>query len=495
MDFVDPKKTFKQKLLLIIGYFLTAIAVVEATIILVYAAYGYGISSNGQVIQNGLLYIASQPNPANIYLNGKLNSSQTNSRLTLPAGIYNIRLTRTGYRSWTRSIEVDGGVVEHLQYPLLIPKTLITKSVRSLSLRPDIATQSPNRQWIVIQKGATTAFELYNLNNLNSQSMPTPTQISLPAGVASVATSGESWQVIGWANDNQHVLLEHDFNGQTEYIMLNIANPSQSFNLSQSLAGYSFTSIQLDNQRYNQYFLYDSTTGTLKVVSLSNPGTPVRTYKNILAYDGYDGNTLLYATPVGAAKGMVNIDENISGQVYKIKSFPAGANYLLNMAGYNGVVYVAIGSNNLNKVFIYQNPVGQLQSSPQQDPVPSQVLFVRNPNYLSFSQNAQYIMTENGQKFAVYDIFNNHGYNYTTNLPLQAPQQHATWMDGNRLTYISGSKLVMFEFDHNYRQTLESNDPNYVPFFSGSYHYVYSLSDKGSGLDLTQTALLTPQDL
>lgn len=130
MDYLDPKKEARHRIVLFTGYILIAIAIAIATIILLYQAYGFGLGKNGTVIQNGLTFFSSHPNPASIYVDNQLKPVVTNTRLVLPAGIYDIKLARDGYRDWQRKIELDGGSVEHFDYPFLIPKpmTMPTKN-------------------------------------------------------------------------------------------------------------------------------------------------------------------------------------------------------------------------------------------------------------------------------------------------------------------------------------------------------------------------------
>ena len=101
MDYLNTDKARRQKILLLTGYVLIAIMVVLSTLILVYITEGYRISKNG-VIQNGLVFFDSQPNPANIYVNNKLEPSTTNTSFLLPSGLYNIKITAKGYMSWRR---------------------------------------------------------------------------------------------------------------------------------------------------------------------------------------------------------------------------------------------------------------------------------------------------------------------------------------------------------------------------------------------------------
>jgi hypothetical protein len=65
-------------------------------------------------------------------------------------------------------------------------------------------------------------------------------------------------------------------------------------------------------------------------------------------------------------------------------------------------------------------------------------------------------------------------------------------MDGMHLTFTSGGKLTVLDFDGANVQQLEAASPNLLPAFDNNYHYVYVLSP---GNALTGTALMTPADL
>jgi hypothetical protein len=493
MDYLDPQKRFRQTVLLVSGYVLIGIAIAFATVILLYAAYGFGFGKNGTIIQNGLLFFSSQPNPAKIYINGKYNGDQTNTRVELPGGVYSVKLTRTGYRPWQRTIEVDGGSVQHFDYPLLFPLNLVTKKLATSYVSPPgMTTQSPNQQWLVIQKpDVSDAFDVYDLTNPTKA----PTELTLPSSVVTKATTTESWQVIAWADDNNHILLQHNYDGKVEYILADRTDPSQSVNLSTTLAADSYTQIGLDNLKYNQYYLYNAANDTLDTATLSSP-TAVPLLSGVMDYQTYGNNTVLYVTATGAPAGKVEVKEQVGNNSYTIQSLDAGTSYVLNLTDYSGTQYVAVGAASEDKVFIYDSPVGQLQATPNHVPVPIQVMRLPSPNYLSFSTNAQYIMAESGQNFAVYDIENAHGYNYLAKQPLDAPQAHAYWMDGNRLDYVSGSKLIVFDYDYTNLQTLMSANPNYPVAFDPSYDYVYAIVPNSSNTTtyLNQTSLYTAAD-
>jgi hypothetical protein len=495
MDYLDPKNELKRRITLLVGYVLVAVAIAFASLVLLYQAYGFGFGKNGSIIQNGLLFFSSQPNPANIYLNGSLHSSTTNTRFFLPSGIYEVKLTRSGYRDWNRRVTVDGGSVEHFDYPLLIPNKLTSTKVAAYASEPNLMTQSPNQKYILIgDPGSLTNYDLYDLSN---PAKPSLTSLTLPSNILSTSTSGnDSLKVVAWSDDNQHVLLQHLYDGKTEYILLDVSNIAQSVNLNTTF-NVSSTDMTLVNDKYNNYYLYDSATQTLNTASLGNT-TLVPVLSRVLGYQSYGNNEVLYATSEGAKPGKVDIKLTTSSNTYTIASLPASnGDYLLNLTTYSGTLYVAVGSTTGSYVYIYQDPISQLQSTPGQLLAPSWVLHVNDPNYLSFSDNAQFIMTENNDNYAVYDIQNSLGYLYSDpKKPLDSPQIHASWMDGDRLIYISHGKIDIQDYDNNNQQTLVPASPAFVPAFSPNYDYMYSLGIDSSGqYQLNSTPLLTPSDL
>lgn len=494
MDYLDVKKEFRQHILLLVGYVLVAVAIVIATLVLVYQAYGFNIGKNGTVIQNGLVFFSSQPNPANIYLNGHISSQKTNTRLILPSGIYGLKLTRNGYRDWTRTITVNGGAVAHFDYPFLIPKSLQTQKIQSYQSAPALMTQSLDKRWILVQKpGSSTDFDLYDLK---TPSKPVITSLSIPSSILGKATTSESLNLVSWADDNQHVLLKHNFDSQSEFILVDIVDPTQSLNLNSTLQ-ISPSVLTLNNEKYDSYYAYNATTQELDSASLGGTAvTPV--LQHVLAYKSYSNNTILYATDSNAPTGKVMVRLKEGSQTYDIRALPLSSHYLLDLTTYNSSLYVAVGSNADNRVYIYQDPVSQLTNYPGQGLAPSWVLHVPSPSYLSFSANAQFIVAENGSNYASYDVQNNLGYLYSNaNSPVDSPQLHASWMDGDRLTYVSNGKLVIQDYDNNNRQVLVSALPSYIPAFSSDYKYLYSLSPvaNSSQVELDMTPLMIPSDL
>ena len=157
MDFLDPRKRQAHKARLIIGYILVAMAIGLSTVILVYAAYGYGFNTKtGQIIQNGLLFVSSHPTKASIYINGAYQNSSTNNRLVLQAGSYNLDLKKTGYRDWQRKVVLDELSVDRFDYPFLFPTKPVAANLKTYSTAPPLFTETPNQHWLLSQISANS---------------------------------------------------------------------------------------------------------------------------------------------------------------------------------------------------------------------------------------------------------------------------------------------------------------------------------------------------
>lgn len=490
MDFFDPQKQKRHAIRLAVGYAIIGVILIMATTVLLYRAYGFGLDKEGRIIQNGLVFVSSRPSGADAYLNGVKYKDQTNTRMDLPSGQYQLELKRNGYHDWKRALTVEGGSVERFDYPLLFPKQLKTETTKQYGAALGMSAESPDRRWLLLSTAEQNKFDLFDLNvkQPSSQSLT----VSSEALAAGSTTTG--WEFLEWAKDNRHVLLKrsYDRSGQlgAEYILLDRERPDLSQNLSVAL-GFTPTVIELRDQAYDQYYVYDQNSGQLFTANLEEP-TPQPYISGVLAFTS-EKDTIVYVTAQDAAAGKALVRVKVKNDPsLLIRQVPAGATYLLDMAVYEDELYLAAGASSENRVFFYRDPIGILKARPKEPLAPVQILKVDAPNHVSFSANKRFVIAENGDKFAVYDAETDRGYAYQSGAPLDAPQVHAAWMDGFRLRYVSGGKVVVFDFDGTNMRTLTAASPNHLPFFDRNYRYMYTLDLQNA---LTRTALLIPEDL
>ena len=500
MDFLDPKKTRAATIRLITGYVLMAVALVLAAYVLFNLASGFGVQQ-GKVIQNGLVFVSTSPSGSSIYLNNQLRDEKSNSRLVLPAGTYTMKLAKSGYRDWQRALTVEGGSVERFDYPMLIPKELETKAISGYSSAPLLASQSPDRRWLLVQPASAQngTFDVYDLRD-PEKVLASKKTITVPAEVFGIAQQGQqTLQLEEWSRDNDHVLLRHTVDGQTEYVMISRTKPEESFNVTKKLQLNATSQVSLQDKKYDKYFVHDTAAGTLSTATFDEPAL-VAVLQNVISYKTYGQDVVLYATSDGAVEGKVAVKIYQDKQSYLVRQVTKDSQYLLDLTTYDSDWYAAIGTPGEGHVYIYKNPSQRVREDSKQPLVPVENLKLAGPNYVEFSANSQFLMAENGQDIAVFDAENERSYTYRIDKQLDQPQTHVTWMDGHRLTLVSGGLVTIFDYDGTNMQSLAAGNAAYLPVFDTAYRYQYSIAAAGTDKTATVsslygTALRTSDDL
>ncbi len=471
MDFLNPTKKRAQKIQLIVGYILIAIAIGLVTAILVFQSYGYDLDrKTGAIIQNGLLVVAAQPKPADIYLNGKQYKSQSDAKLVLPSDIYKLELKNNGYRDWSRTVSLAGGSIERFVYPFLWPQNLTAKTQKTYAAAPTLATQSPDRHWMLIQQpGQVGVFDQYDAND----SKKPVTVVTLPPTVLPAGT-GHQLSVVEWSTDNRHVLLQDDYSAGRQFIVLDRDTPTSSYNVTTALK-INPSEVTLKDKHFDQLYVYDQATHKLDLGDVRDSTVkPILT--NVLAFKSHGSELIMYASDEGATAGKTRIMIKDGDGSYPLREVSAGSKYLMDLAQYSGHWYVGAGAAVDNKVYVYKDPLDKLKQTKPQPVVAESVLRVTGPGWIDFSANAQSLAIQGGSQFSVYDAENQRTYKYDLQLPVDTAAPNAEWMDGNRLIVNSAGKMVVVDFDGTNMQTLSANQPGLSPFFDRQYKLLYNIA-------------------
>lgn len=487
MDFLDPKKKRAHLRRLYLGYALMAVVIFVGTIILVFTSYGYDIDRHtGSIIQNGLAVVDTHPTSATILVNG-IDKGSTDKSLVLPAGKYNIELHADGYRNWKHDINLEGSSIEQLVYPFLFPEKLITKPISNLDSAPSMSSASPDRHWLVFNTASNPlAFSVVDLNNAKNPITP----ITLSGEVVTLNPDGNSFEAVEWSSDNVHLLLKHTFGTSTEFILIDRENPAASLNLNKVFAGHDFSQVNLRDKKPDQFYMFNAADATLsEAETKTNTFTP--TLAKVLSYKSYQQNILLYVTDPAATSLSAEVHVRQGDQDHVLRTLPAAAHYLLDMAEFDGHFYLASGSPIDGKTYLYKDPFSDFSRHPAHTPQPSRVLIVPNAEYISFSTIDRFVVVQGGSMFAVYDAETGRQFRYDTKLDLSTHQK-AAWMDGHRLSLISGGVIDIFDFDGSNIQALVPAIVGYTPIFDRDYTALFTFAHKTEAPEkttLTRTEL------
>lgn len=492
MDFLDPKRKKAHRRRLFVGYILMALTVAIGTLILLFSAYGFWVDRRtGDVIQNGTVFLDSQPAGSNIYLDGKLTNSRTATRLVLPGSRqYNIKLTQNGYRDWQRVFSLDGGKIERLLYPMLIPEQLKPTELQLYATAPSLVSQSLDRRWLLVQHpDQAYSFDLYDLNNYSRS----PVEITLPAAALSEPTDQGSISVVEWSSDNRHALLDRIVADKHEYIILDVQNPAASLNINNTLA-LQPSQIRLRDRKADQVTILE-TGGVLRFGDLKAKNITGAVLSNVIDYKTYGTNLILYATKEAAPGGKTSIRiREDDKKTYLLKNVLESPKYLLDVSVYRGDFYYVFGGSLDEAVLVYKNPLSALKSQSNLPLIISSVMRLSGANQVSFSAGSQFIALHAGSKILTYDLDGDRQYTFDPGHSLSSEQQ-VSWVDNNRLTFTDKGYSYMFDFDgSNNNQMLAAQAGGLI--FSQDYRQIFSIapSTKANGrFALTQAGLIIKQ--
>ncbi len=495
MDFLDPKEKKLHTVRLMIGYILMTVLIFTATLVLVYQAYGFDVDrKTGEVIQNGLVYIDSAPDKATIYIDGVPQKDRSNTRLALKEGNYLLTIKRDGYRDWNRKIEVKGGGIERITYPLLIQNNLVEEEIVNFGVNEQlIRTQSPDRRWIMVAKSASLKdfTELDLKDATKGSAVPSSRQVIFPEAVFTASDKSHRLEVVEWSNDNVHFLVKHIYGDATEYIILNRDKPETSFNINKLLERDPAI-VTMRDKKFDQWYLQDKTTGDLEFANAKKEITPL--LNDVSAYKSYDVNVLLYSQK--ATDNQQNIYLKQDKETKLLRTVKAGE-VKLEISRFDNKWYVVVASDGDKKTYIYKDPWVVLSKFDDRRPTPLAIFHSKEViNTLEFSANSRFVYMRDGQHFGVYDTEQDKtfGYNFNENID---PGTEVSWMDGHRFLIRSAGVTFIIDFDGSNKQQLVSALPGKSTFFDRDYTVLYSFQNSkvsAGTVALAQTDLRYEQD-
>jgi hypothetical protein len=492
MDYLDPKKKKAHRQRLLIGYMLIAVIIGIVTMVLVYVANGYYIDrSTGEVIQNGLVFIDSKPGGAKIVINGEQQRGTTDARIVIPAGEYTIELQREGYRTWSRSLILEGGSLRRLTYARLMPTELDTTTAVSFRADPIAASQSIDRRWILVSH----AIEPLRLTLLDTTTANIiPTEIIVPDSVVSDPVGGVL-RAEEWSADNRYILMTYTTAAKYEYLLIDRENPTNSQNLSNILA-IPGAEISLRDRAHDQYFVYDTNTKSVVRATLTGGIEEVPFLVGTLAYRAFGNDWAVYITS-SKQEGLVEARFKRGDNDILLKEITGSDTYFLELAKLGNAPIMGIGTQADERITVYNDPELYLRENPSSRiPVATTVLRSKNPLGVSISSDSSIILAYGSENFATHEFEADRSYTFKNTAPLDSGQQ-VRWLDGQHFVYSSDGIQIVTDFDGSNSYSLIEAIAEIGAFYSENFERMYTFrpSNLAEGANVGQLASMQATEL
>lgn len=160
MDFEKIKR--RQTIRLVVTESLMVLSVVALVVVLVLVVSGYWINANFEVERSGLLQVSSAPTGAVVTVDDGVWFQRTNTSKMISSGKHTLTVSKDGYDTWTKDVEVPEGLLYRLHYPRLF---LLERTVEEVLPMTELVkvTVSPKRDSLLVYQ--TSGWSRINLNS------------------------------------------------------------------------------------------------------------------------------------------------------------------------------------------------------------------------------------------------------------------------------------------------------------------------------------------
>ena len=451
-----------QSLKVIISETIMVIAVVLMVTVLALIVSGYWLNSDFQIERQGLLQISSVPTGANIYIDGDSSWLQkTNTSKVLSSGEHTITLSKEGYDTWSKTINITEGLLYRLHYPRLFLKNRTPEKVFNLK-NITFATVSPEHDKLVLIN-ETTNWDYLELDNeiLTSQKIDMQKYLS-NIGVADSLDGSTEWTFHGkilsseWDNDGSHVLFSIDNDNNIEWILLDVKNSKNSINISKEF-GANFHHIKiLDNSSNNLLAVQN---GNLHKIDVSGKSISSILVKDVIDFDHYNNEIIFSAKDDkqenGYYLGLTKVGDT---KTTKLDSFSAPSKVAIYK--FYDDKYIATLSENFFSILKLENFEKVFES---------ELSF--SPAGIKVGHNSEFIIMDIGSKIATFDM---EAFNLNEWV---VDGESFGWIDNNMIFSISENKLIVYDFDGKNRRELAENVSGAFPAIITNNKWLYYFND------------------
>lgn len=422
-------QTTKTALKFIIG----GCVVVFGTILLVALARGWRIDFfSGRIDETGLVIVNSDPGGAQIAANNKLTKNKTPYRIeNVDPGEIKIKLTKEGYRDWTRTAEVFAQEVTFNDYAWLIPTNLkVEQSAKDISPR-SLITDEKNK------KVAFSAVKPNQALYYQSDIAQKPQVIYAPQ--INQDTPLTSIQPIAFNSDVNQVLIRENTTKTGYFYVIPISKDRAPVNINTTF-GVNPENITFGSTNAADLFLTEK--GVLRRLNIDNKTLSSVIADNVLLFTiGKDKVFYLQATKFGTQ--LWAVDPNSLNKTKILDQVPASTRYALKSNRFSGKDYLGLLVSDSADLYLYSD----IYSNPKSSVIGKDVT-----NFI-FSLNGRYLSISDNNQMQTVDLDQGRRYSFKTDLK---DLTNWAWINEQHLIAVTGKTTRLIDYDGQNSQILIS---------------------------------------
>ena len=451
------RKNKRQNLKVIISEAIMVLAVIATVTVLAFVVSGYWINSDFEVERQGMLQISSVPTGATINIDGETSSwlQRTNTSKVLPNGEHTVTLTKEGYDSWTKTINIKEGLLYRLHYPRLFLEDRTPEDVFKLK-DVTLATMSSDHDYLLLING-TTKWSYLDLNS--SKLEPVSIDISKLFSSVSLAEDATTGLFTGeilkadWDFDDAHVLFKVKNSDTIEWVLLDIKSPDKSVNLTKEF-GVDFSSIKILNNSSSTLLAVQD--GNLRKIDVSGRQISASLVEDVVDYDHYNNEIVFVAQK----------DEG-----YYTGFFKVGDSDITELGNLDSAAKITISKFYDDKyiTILQDSKVSAFKKDDPENITYYDLTFA--PAKMKVGHDGEFITMYTGSKIATLDM--------EAGLVREwSPESdNFGWLDNDMIYAVKDGELIVYDYDGLNRRVLAKNVSAHFPVGITDNKWLYYDSD------------------
>ena len=452
MDFEEREiQRRKQAIKVIISEIGMFFSVIMIVVVATLAAMGFFVSSNGTIEQTGLLQVHSLPTGATVELDGTTLFSRTNLSRSLVPSEHQIKLSRDGYDTWSKTISLSSGMLLRLYYPRLFALNRTAESVLSLSNDLDFYVPSDDQLYIAYATKLDPHWKILNVHGDDATVAMTLDMSNILPGVNAAGVFEGKIESLRWSNNNDHILVQVSYEGAKEWIVVNIKDVKQSLNLTKTF-GLAFSQVEMIDNSATQLFALEN--HQLRRINTSDQSISRVLLNHIESFANFKTDVVYVAQEELSENNKqqkVGIYHDGDKGGVEIATVTSDEKVRVVLTKYYDERYLAYTVGDEMTVLYGSLPVYQDKAT-EADLSDLQALFVDAklktvPESLRTSPEGEYIIARSGAHLMVVDLEMGELYEYEA-------AANSYWVDEGLLGVVADDMLKVWDFDNTNHRTL-----------------------------------------
>lgn len=486
------KKPTKRQYLIrrIILSSIATLAVLVIATVAILSMLGFRLdSNNGRLEQGALLQFDSRPNGADVYVDGHFIGSRTATKQTVVAGTHTVKMTKAGYRDWSRTLTLTAGTLTWLDYIRFVPKELPVQTVTNYPTLARLSI-SPDGRWALAHETADSA--TFRLADLRAEEVKT-SDLVLPATSYSESQTPDvihSFNIISWDEDGRYVLVKHLYRDQTEWLVVDTQNSAATVNVTQLLS-VNFKDLQFASTNGKSFYGLTND-GAIRKLDVSAATLSRAFVTHVDSFSMYDNSIISYVgvDPADATSRVAGVYRD-GDEVPHILRATTSSDIPLNIVSsrYFSDMYVAVAEGNVVTVLkgSYPSSIGHDTSSLTKI---ASLELSGTVSGLSFSPKGGYVVAQSGETFKSYEIEHNRIDVGGIAVAKGQAASSLKWLDVAHLWNDDNGRLTMRDFNGINIFTIMNVEPGFDASLSQNGRFFYAVGKNENGYHLQRVKMI-----